>query len=424
MAATAVKKKMIRAKVTKKVSRPRTPKFADEKFTGTEPDWTYAEEMTGEEYYRERVRTGFYYNYFYTPKDGKPWVLAWMKSNEYTNEQIAAVKSVPDNFIPIIVSSYCRALSKGMPTNHVGLTAYLETLPGVSSTAMPDADVYVKSKLVEYIERGLLIKEVKQVEEIKKDVPRPSIQELLRDKSADMSIPIEDFVDSFDYKPAAIKSFDPLKILRKAEAKANHAKWIKSFYEPEFNEFDELLNPPKRMNTIKQDDYDQLKEGYSHLKKPQVKALHDLYRKILDACDAIAVESKAARMPRKKKPIAKEKIVAKVKYAKQDTTTTSVSIKPIDCLDAAAVMTYNVKTRKLGIYYPEEHNSLSFKGTTLTGFDEKKSVQKTMRKPAEQVSKFKKVTKRTLQKEFESVNSVETKMNGRFNDQTLILRVF
>jgi hypothetical protein len=29
-----------------------------------------------------------------------------------------------------------------------------------------------------------------------------------------------------------------------------------------------------------------------------------------------------------------------------------------------------------------------------------------------------------LQKEFDSVNSVETKMNGRFNEQTLILKVF
>ena len=84
----------------------------------------------------------------------------------------------------------------------------------------------------------------------------------------------------------------------------------------------------------------------------------------------------------------------------------------------------NVKTRKLGIYYPDAHSSLSFKGTTLTGFDESKSVQKTMRKPAEQVSKFKKVTKRSLQKAFDEIKSVETKMNGRFNEHTLILRVF
>lgn len=420
----AAKKKMTRAKVTKKVSRPRTPRFVDEKYTGAEPDWSYAEDMTAEEYYRERCRVGFYYNYYYSSKDGKPWVLAWMKDNDYTVEQIAAVKAVSDSSISIITCAYSRALAKGMPVNHPGLPKFLETLAGVASTAMLDADAYVRKSLEEVIARGLLIRETKQVEEKKKDIPRPSIQQLLRERSAEMAEDIEDFIETFDYKPATVKSFDPLNIMRKQQAKGNHAKCIKAFYEPEFNEYDELLNPPKRMNAEKKEDHDQLKEGYAHLKKTQLKALYDMYRKILDACDALVVESKATRSPRKKKPVAKEKIVAKVKFAKQDTATTSVSIKPIDCLDASAVMVYNVKTRKLGIYYPEEHHSLSFKGTTLTGFSERKSVQKTMRKPVEQVSKFKKVTKRGLQKAFEEVNSVETKMNGRFNDQTLILRVF
>lgn len=420
----ATKRKMARVKVTKKASKPRTPRFVDEKYTGPEPDWTYAEDMTGEQYYKERCRVGFYYNYFFSPKDGKPWVITWMKNNGYINADIAAVKTVPDSWIPIIVSGYCRALTKGMPVNHDGIPAHLETLPGVASTSMKDADVYVKEKLVEIIERGSTIKHEKKVEEKKKDIPRPSIQQLLRDKSAEMATEIDDFIDEFDYKTATLKKFDAVKMLRKVEAKGNHAKWIKSFYESEFKEYDELLNPPKRMNEAKKEDYEQLKEGYAHLKKTQIKAVHELYRSILDACDMIVLESKVNRTPRKKKPQSKDKIVAKVKYAKQDQSTTSVSIKPIDCLDAAAIMTYNIKTRKLGIYYPDAHSSLSFKGTTLTGFDESKSVQKTMRKPAEQVSKFKKVSKRSLQKEFESVNSVETKMNGRFNDQTLILRVF
>ena len=92
--AVAAKRKMTRAKVSKKPSRPRTPKMADEKYTGPEPDWTYAEEMTAEEYYRERCRVGFYYNYYYIHKDGKP-VLAWMKDNGYKKEEISAVKAVP-----------------------------------------------------------------------------------------------------------------------------------------------------------------------------------------------------------------------------------------------------------------------------------------------------------------------------------------
>lgn len=417
------KKKMTRGKVSKKKSSPRTPRFVDEKYTGPEPDWTDAVDMTGEEYYKERCRTGQYYNYFYTPKDGKPWVLTWMKDNGYKKEEISSVKIVPDSWIPIIVSGYCRAMTRGMPVNHNGVPAHLETLPGVTSTAMLDADVYVKRKIEEIIERGKTIKQVKVEEEKKKDIPRPSIQELLRDKSVEMSEEIDKFVDSFDYKKSTLTSFDPLKMLRKVEAKGNHAKWIKSFYEGEFGEYDELLNPPKRMNEAKKEDHEQLKEGYSHLTKAQIATVHSLYLKILNACDMVIEQSKANRTPRKKKPMAKEKIVAKVKYCKQDEVVNTVSIKPLDVLDAGAVMVYNTKNRKLGIYYADAHSSISFKGTTLTGFDESKSVQKTMRKPAEQVPKLKKASKRSIQKEFESINSVETKMNGRFNDQTLIIRV-
>ena len=422
--AVAAKRKMTRAKVAKKPSRPRTPKMADEKYTGPEPDWTYAEEMTAEEYYRERCRTGFYYNYYYTHKDGKPWVLAWMKDNGYKKEEISAVKAVPDSWISISVAGYCLALTKGMPVNHKGIPAYLETLPGVSNKEMTDADVYVKEKLAEVIERGKSIKQEKQEEEKKKDIPRPNIQQLLREKAVEMASEIDEFVDEFDYKPATLKKFDPLKLLRKVEAKGNHAKHIKSFYQLEWQEYDDLLNPPKRMTPEKKEDYEQLKEGYNHLKKAEIKAAYQMYQSILDACDMLVQESKVNRTPRKKKPQSKDKIVAKVKYCKQDTATKSVSIKPIDCLDAGAVMVYNTKTRKLGIYYPEQYSSLSFKGTTLTGFDEKKSVQKTMRKPVEQVSQFKKVAKRSLQKQFDEVKSVETKMNGRFNEHTLILRVF
>ena len=420
--AVAAKRKLTR--VAKKVSRPRTPKMADEKYTGPEPEWTYSENWNAEEYYRERCRTPYYYNYYYTAKDGKPWVLGWMKEQGYSKEDIASVKAVSDSWVPMTVWAYCRALSKGMPVNHKGLPAYLDTLAGVANNAMMDADEYVKSKLVEVIERGKTVKEEKVEEEKKKDIPRPNIQQLLREKAAEMTEEIEDFIEEFDYKPATLKKFDPLSLLRKVEAKGNHAKHIKSFYQLEFEEYDELLNPPKRMTEAKKADYEQLKEGYSHLKKAEIKAVHQMYQSILDACDMLQQESKVNRTPRKKKPVSKEKLVAKVKYCKQDTPTKSVSLKPIECLDAGAIMVYNTKTRKLGIYYPAEYQSLTFKGTTLIGFDETKSVQKTMRKPAEQVSQFKKVAKRSLMKEFDAIKSVETKMNGRFNEQTLILRVF
>ena len=422
--AVAAKRKMTRAKVSKKATRPRTPRMADEKYTGPEPDWDNALDWTGEQYYRERTRTGQYYNYYYTPKDGKPWVVSWMKDNGYSKEDLQIVKATPDSWVPIIVCGYCRALSKGMPKKHPGVPAYMKTLAGVVGEDLQCPEEYVRNKIAEIIERGKNIKLEKKEDEKKKNVYRPSIQELLREKSVEMASEIDEFVDKFDYKPATLKTFDPLKLLRKVEAKGNHAKQIKSFYQLEWQEYDDLLNPPKRMTAEKKEDYEQLKEGYSHLKKAEIKAAYQMYQNILDACDMLVQESKVNRAPRKKKPVSKDKIVAKVKYCKQDVATKSVSIKPVDVLDASAIVVYNVRTRKLGIYYPEEYNNLSFKGTTLTGFDEKKSVQKTMRKPAEQVSQFKKVAKRSLQKQFSEVKSVETKMNGRFNEHTLILRVF
>ena len=407
----------------KKAKPVRTPRFVDEKYTGPEPEWLYAEDMSAEEYFNERRRVTFYYNYFFTTKDGKPWVIEWMKNNEYTKEQISAVRNVSENWIPMTVCSFCRAQNKGMPNNHPDIARHIKTLPGVDNDAITDCDVYIRNKLELVIAQGMIKKEEKLEQEKAKDLPRPSIQQLLRDKSATMSIEIEEFVDDYDYTKSSLRSFDPLKILQKVEAKGNHARYIHSFFEGAFLEFDMLLNPPKRMNEVKQEDYDQLKEGFRHLKKDEIKNAWTLYRSILDACDMIIQESKVNRTPRKAKPVSKEKIVIKVKYCKSDTATKSVSQKPLECLDAQAIMTYNTKTRKLGIYYPSDKHSLSFKGTTLINYDEKRSVQKTMRKPTEQLSMFKKASKRSIQKEFEAIKSVETKMNGRFGDQTLILRI-
>lgn len=412
-------------KRSKKSKMVRKPKFVDEKYTGPEPEWDNAEKWSAEKYYRERARVGFYYNYFFTSKDGKPWILDWMKRNGYKKEEIAAVKAAPDSSVGIAYAGLCKALLRGMPAYHTGLKEYLSTLKGVSENAMRDAVEIVKERIAKLIEEGDVIrKEKKEVEEVKKNVYRPSIQELLTEKAVEMSEEIEDFIRDFDYTKAALKSFDPVTMLRKVEAKGMHANKIKGFYIREYEEINELINPPKRMNDAKKEDYEQLKEGYRHLKKTEIQALHDMFRSIIDACDMIAQESKVARAPRKKKPVSKEKLVAKIKYCESHDETKTVSVKPIDLLGAVAAIVYNVKTRKLGMYIAIDESGFNVKGTTLTGFDESKSVQKTLRKPVEQLAPFKKIARRSLQKEFDDIKSVETKMNGRFNDQTLILKVF
>ena len=69
-------------------------------------------------------------------------------------------------------------------------------------------------------------------------------------------------------------------------------------------------------------------------------------------------------------------------------------------------------------------SGFSVKGTTLLGYDEEKSVQRTVRKTAEFLPVIKKTTKSKTEKLFQTLKTTETKLNGRFNDETVILAVF
>jgi hypothetical protein len=58
----------------------------------------------------------------------------------------------------------------------------------------------------------------------------------------------------------------------------------------------------------------------------------------------------------------------------------------------------------------------------IIGFDEEKSTQKTLRKPEETLKEFKLAGKIKLRKFLEEIKTTETKLNGRINLDTIILR--
>jgi hypothetical protein len=116
-------------------------------------------------------------------------------------------------------------------------------------------------------------------------------------------------------------------------------------------------------------------------------------------------------------------LIAKLKFKKTDESLKMVSINPADIVGAKELWIFNIKTRKLGKYVAGEFADLSIKGTTIINFDEAKSTQKTLRKPAEQLKAFKSAGKVQLRKFLDDINAVEIKLNGRINDETLLLRV-
>jgi hypothetical protein len=167
---------------------------------------------------------------------------------------------------------------------------------------------------------------------------------------------------------------------------------------------------------------EQLREGYSHFKTADFKRIIGWIDELLSAVEQYRGVKKASKKARVKKAPSKEKIVAKLKYAKDDKTLKVVSINPADIIGSSELWVYNTKTRKLGKYVAASYQTLGVKGTSITGYDTDKSISKTLRKPDEKLKEFARAGKVQLRKFIEDIKATETKLNGRISEDVVLLR--
>jgi hypothetical protein len=167
-----------------------------------------------------------------------------------------------------------------------------------------------------------------------------------------------------------------------------------------------------------------LKEAYSYMKAADWKRYDAFYTRLFDGIAQYGQVKKATKKAAVRKPPQKEKLIAKLKYAKNDTTNKLVSINPVDIIGATELWVYNIKTRKLGKYIAEDMGgALGVKGTAITGFNESTSVQKTLRKPEVQLKEFLAAGKIELRKFLDNIKATDIKLNGRINLDTILLKV-
>ena len=261
---------------------------------------------------------------------------------------------------------------------------------------------------------------IEEKEEKEKEKPKVviSIQERMREQVAELCGEWDGFLDDMIDGKTTLKPFDPYNDMRAYAGgviKPNHAKIIKDIYENEHAE-------AKVVSEWKDED---IKEAYSNFSPKLRKAFLEFYEKINTACDTFIATGKASRKPRKPKAVSRDKIVSKLKYQINDSDLGIASVNPTEIIDSTEVWVYNTKTRKIGIYYVEAlKTGISVKGTTLQEFDALKSRQKTLRKPAEQLKLFKGNAKTKYQKAFDDIKTTDTVLNGRFNENTIILKTF
>ena len=409
--------------MARKKAKVRTPKSVDEKYTGPEPVWDKWETWSIDQFMREKNRAFTYYNYFKKGREMKPKVLAWMKANGYTKTQLSEYRAANDGLSTITMGTLAVCLTNGMPARHPETDDYIERMPGLESVS--NSEEKLRSLIDGVLVAGKAALKAKKAE-VKKDevdVPKLSVRDRVLMRSNDIAEGLDAWLDQFMTDP---KGFDSKEIkvssyFTTQNVTQAHARVIREFYTARIAELEEVIGLGKNRLSEEQK---QLVEGYESYSKPQLKKLLEALKEIVAVSDMTINAAKATRKVRKKRAPNKEKMVSRIKYLPTDTKYNLASINPIEILGAKELWVFNTKTRKLGKYVVDPNaGELSVKGTSILGYDEVKSVQKTVRKPEEVLAAFAKSGKVARRKFLDNIRAVETKLTGRTNNDTVLLKV-
>lgn len=250
--------------------------------------------------------------------------------------------------------------------------------------------------------------------EISDNKPVISIQDRIREQASQACSEIDGWADEFIENPKKFKvdNYDIHTHLTTNDIKGPQARYIVSFYESTLEEI--------KLAYDKKDS--ELAEAYSTFTKSNLKKLQAFYEKVIEAANVIIESSKVQRKARKKKPVSKDKRVAKLKYLAKDVTLGLVSISATDVLGAKELWVYNTKTRKIGKYIALDGAGLDVKGSNIINYNETDSIQKTLRKPAEQIKEFKGCTKPQLKKFLDGIKAIDIKLKPKVNEHVILLK--
>lgn len=382
----------------KKAKVTRDPIFADEKSVGSEPVWdpVRALEFTDEEFDHHMRISLRYYNYFYTTKELKKYLVEWARqqadvAHKFDKATIDKFAKASDSLLPLTPCALAKAHKQGMPL-HEKHVAYL-----VSS---------IKKVVDNFVD------EVEVADPTAPVVVKVTIQDRLNEILKTHILHFEELEDKLiEGETVDPKAYDYL-------TGKNVPQGMLSRIAAVFEKRQDELNEARAGKD------EQLNEGYAHYKAADYKRFDAFYTKLIADLTSYGQVKKATKKVTVRKPPAKEKLVAKLKYLKEEKTLRLVSVNPVDIVGATELWVYNVKTRKLGKYVAEAMGgALTVKGTAIVGFSETASVQKTLRKPDVQLKEFLSAGKIQLRKFIEDIKATEIKLTGRINPDTILLKV-
>jgi len=367
------------------------PKGAETKYVGFEPEWKF--QPTEENRISSLANAFQWYNYHYGKKDAKDMLCHYLEHNNRAKDA-KLMRGIPDSQIRLTPAWVCRMTLLGLVLNEHEQSIIDEQISGM-----------LKAK-----------QEVKRAQsEVDADtaVAKLTIQDHLREKVSECCGELEGMFDDFVVAGAKMSAdFSPIKLMRGLNISPNMVGTVTAVWDLRLAEFNEVLEGT---------DPD-LVEGYSHLTKNQLKQCVKFCETVINDCGSYVQLKKVERKPRAKKAASPEKLTRKFKFLREFDELKLKSEPVTKLVNASEAWLYDTAKRKLIHIMADSHiGTFTVKGSAIVGFDALQTVQKTLRKPAEQIKAVTGVGKPAARKAFAEIKATETKYNGRGNDNLIIL---
>jgi hypothetical protein len=351
--------------------------LVNKKYLGDEPVFT--KPLTKIEY----INALNWYSYMCDTNDAKEYICEYLK-NTGRPDDAKRFKRLSDIHVPTTVAWCCRLIQRGckIPT---------------------DVSGYITERIGE-----ALLNVTDVVEE--EDTPKVSVQDRMREKAHDILGEVEGLIDDhmegntdFSFYYWLTENNIPSVYVGRIIAKLTPV-------------LGELLETAMGKD-------EQLKEGYRHLNKKELKALITFFDGMISDADRYANNAKKTRSPRKPRMVSTEKKIKNLKWQKEDATYKIASILPEKIINSQELWTFNTKYKTITVLRSQDRGGLQVKGTSITNFDPQNSYTRgTGRKTEDTVRRVLDGGKIVLRKIMDELKT-EKALAYRINENTILLRV-
>ena len=367
------------------------PKGAETKYVGFEPEWKF--QPTEENRVSSFANAFQWYNYHYGKKDAKDMLCHYLEHN-HRPKDAKLMRGIPDSQIRVTPAWVCRMTLLGLVLND-------------HEQSIIDDQISQMLKAKQEIRRAQADVDADTA------VAKLTIQDHLREKISECCGELEGMFDDFIVAGAKMSAdFKPIALMRGMNISPNMVGTVSAVWELRLAEFNEVLEGT---------DAD-LVEGYSHLTRLQLRNCVKFCETVINDCNSYVQLKKVERKPRAKKAVSPEKVSRKFKYLREFDELKLKSEPVTKLVNASEAWLYDTAKRRLIHVMADSHvGTFTVKGSAIVGFDAQTTVQKTLRKPGEQIKAVTGGGKPAARRAFTEIKATETKYNGRGNDNLIIL---